>query len=216
MGIIFGRTGTVEPPFSLLTKIPGPICIEIRSYSSFVVASVPMSTGSDDQAFSILARYIGVFGEPANTKSEALSMTSPVLTKGQSQAMAMTSPVIQDRNMREMAFVLPFEFTQVSEAPTPKDNRVKLNLVPAKVIAACRFPGAFNKEVCHQNFEKMVAILDEGKYIDGKGDITYEIAQYHPPFTLPWFRRNEVWIQLQGSNPEVKNLLAAAEEKAKA
>ena len=100
MGIIFGRTGTAEPPFRLLTTLSsgsGGLDISVRSYSPYVIASVPMKNGKDNNAFSILAKYIGVFGEPANTKNQAMAMTSPVLTKGEGQAMAMTSPVIQDR-----------------------------------------------------------------------------------------------------------------------
>ena len=217
MGIVFGRTGTAEPPFSLPTKISGPLTVEVRAYPSYVIASVPMNTGGDDQAFGILARYIGVFGEPANTKSEAMAMTSPVLTKGQSQAMAMTSPVIQDRDMSSMAFVLPFEFTTVNQAPTPKDKRVKLDLVPKKVIVAYTFSGSSpKKEVSQKHFDEMKRLLQDGKYIEGGEELSYEVAQYHPPFTLPFLRRNEVWVQLKESNPEVKKLLDEAAEETKA
>ena len=58
MGIIFGRTGTAEPPFRLLTTLSsgsGGLDISVRSYSPYVIASVPMKNGKDNNAFSILA-----------------------------------------------------------------------------------------------------------------------------------------------------------------
>ena len=103
--------------------------------------------------------------------------------------------------------VLPFEFTAVEQAPKPLDTRVSLDLVPAKVIAAVVFPGAFNKEVCHNHFEEMKTKLKEKLFLGDEENIDYTIAQYHPPFTLPFFRRNEVWIRLEDTNPQIMKLL---------
>ena len=215
MGIVFGRTGTAEPPFDLLTTISAgsdALPISVRSYSPYVIASVPMKTlDGGDNAFGVLAKYIGVFGQPANTQGQGMAMTSPVLqdqAKDEGQALAMTSPVLQDSGSSSMSFVLPFEFTAVEQAPTPTDKRVTLGLVPAKIVASVVFPGAFKKEVCHQHFVEMRKRLKEEALIgDDIGDTDYTIAQYHPPFTLPWFRRNEVWIKLKESNPLVNKLL---------
>ena len=32
--------------------------------------------------------------------------------------------------------------------------------------------------------------------------VHYMVAQFHPPFTIPWLRRNEIWLEL--SADEVK------------
>ena len=42
----------------------------------------------------------------------------------------------------------------------------------------------------------------------------WRLAQYHPPFTLPWFRVNEIWVTLRDSEAEVAARLAAADPKA--
>ena len=62
---------------------------------------------NDNNNFSLLARYIGVFGKPENQRAAAAFMTSPVITEG--QKMAMTSPVVSDKSSKSMAFVLPEE-----------------------------------------------------------------------------------------------------------
>ena len=85
MGTVIGKGGITEPAYKLLQSTP----FEIRHYSSYLVAEVAIQGGGE---FNILAKYIGVFGNPANEKSQKLAMTAPVL-KGVS--MAMTAPVFQ-------------------------------------------------------------------------------------------------------------------------
>ena len=40
--------------------------------------------------------------------------------------------------------------------------------------------------------------------------------QYHPPFTLGFMRKNEVWVQLDEGNPKVKEMVARARAAAAA
>ena len=77
MGIVFGVTGTKEPAFSLLKASP----YEIRKIQSYVVAEI--ASGSSDvdmnKSFGILAKYIGVFGDPENTQSKPTAVTANLL-----------------------------------------------------------------------------------------------------------------------------------------
>lgn len=77
MGIVFGVTGAKEPAFTLVHR--GSSMYEIRLYPKYFVAEVPMNVGGSiegtdsekknmDTAFGVLAKYIGVFGTPENTK----------------------------------------------------------------------------------------------------------------------------------------------------
>ena len=76
-----------------------------------------MLDSQGNSAFSILAKYIGVFGNPANLKNEPMDMTAPVLIEPANEGikMDMTSPVITKD--QKMSFVLPFEFTNINQIP---------------------------------------------------------------------------------------------------
>jgi hypothetical protein len=206
MGIVFGRTGTAEPPHQLLLKAAQGF--EVRRYQSFCTASVEMKNGP---GFQTLAKYIGVYGDPKNEASKPLAMTSPVITDGSKagagQSLAMTSPVIQSQDEDIMSFVLPFEVA-FEDLPKPTDKRITLKQVPAKTIAAVSFSGAYSREACHERFKQLQENLRDLSLLQNeKDDAYYSVAQYHPPFTIPFFRKNEVWIQLDESNGEVKKLL---------
>ena len=123
MGIVFGSTGTKEPGFTLIKTLSGNA--ELRLYRPYVVAEVidkdSRGETNDNNNFSLLARYIGVFGKPENQRAAAMAMTSPVITEG--QKMAMTSPVVSDKSSKSMAFVLPEEIQKVEQAPVPTNKR---------------------------------------------------------------------------------------------
>ncbi len=42
-------------------------------------------------------------------------------------------------------------------------------------------------------------LTDDNKNAD---NVHYMVAQFHPPFTIPWLRRNEIWLEL--NEDEVK------------
>ncbi len=73
MGIVFGKTGVAEPAYKV-TQSRGDY--EIRAYPPYVVAEVRLGEGPGDTAmkdgFRTLAKYIGVFGDPQNTKKTAV------------------------------------------------------------------------------------------------------------------------------------------------
>jgi len=115
---------------------------EIRYYSQFFIAEVPMPSYNDNgQSFQILAKYIGVFGNPANEKQVPMAMTAPVIT--QPMKMAMTAPVItspsSSSSSESMSFVLPFEFTDMSEIPKPNDKRITIKHIPKRVLSCYRY-----------------------------------------------------------------------------
>lgn len=76
MGIVFGRTGSAEPAFTTLHSFSGNVThslpISIRSVPSYLIAKVPMhdlqTPGSKgNSAFTVLAKYIGVFGQVSHS-----------------------------------------------------------------------------------------------------------------------------------------------------
>jgi hypothetical protein len=141
-------------------------------------------------------------------------MTAPVLNKvGQGKREPeniMNSPVVMNPGQDSMAFVLPFHFRKLEEIPRPRDERIQLGHVPPRVVATKEFSGYYSdtkgKAQLKLLLENLVSdgVLRFSKDIDeiiacGSGSdpsCKWEVAQYHPPFTLPFFRRNEIWVEL--------------------
>jgi hypothetical protein len=212
MGIVFGFTGTKEPVYIVVQSyVASATRFEVRRNPNYFIAEVPMSNdqGNDNKAFGILAKYIGVFGKPENEASQSLAMTSPVIMQPkESRALAMTSPVIQ--TTETMSFVLPFDLKSLADVPVPKDARVQIREIPAKTIAVSKFSGWYSPHVGVKMFNKLVEALKEKGLLDqstSDANIVWSVAQYHPPFTIPFFRRNEIWIEI---NEERVSAVAAA------
>mmetsp|Transcript_32181 Transcript_32181/g.32805 ORF Transcript_32181/g.32805 Transcript_32181/m.32805 type:complete len:163 (-) Transcript_32181:156-644(-) len=146
----------------------------------------------------------GVFGDPQNKLKKALSMTAPVITKDemQSEKMSMTAPVLTDSKKKKMGFVLPFEYTKREDIPDPTDERVNIKEIPPKVVAVSKFSGWFSQDVADKHLDDLCTKLKKDHIIEE--DITaatldWCVAQYHPPFTIPFLRRNEVWVNIDKS-----------------
>jgi hypothetical protein len=158
--------------------------IEIRQYSSYIKASVTFATKEeyDRLAFKTLANYI--FGEN-------IKMTTPVL---EGENIGMTSPVIMETSKSSwtMAFTMPSRYT-MDTLPLPKNKNIKIYEVPENLMATFRYSG-FRTEAKFKKYEaKLKNWLESNEsYILGKS----LSAGYNPPWTLPFFRRNEVLIEL--------------------
>ena len=212
MGIVFGMTGSAEPAYNVISAgmLAGG---ELRFYTPFIVAEVPNPPGrGNGDGFSVLAKYIGVFGEPANEVKRAMAMTAPVTMVNRPESMAMTAPVtMTSRSGTDyMGFVLPFEIQDLDQAPRPLDSRITLRKVPARLVAVRTYSGWHSDEVARGQYIILKEELKKHGLCDEHRE-DYEVSQYHPPFTLPFLRRNEIWCELKQSPslPAVGKLLAS-------
>ncbi|KAG0560532.1 hypothetical protein M758_10G183100 [Ceratodon purpureus] len=177
---------------------------EIRDVKSYVVAETTMSGrsgfdfSSSGQAFNTLAAYL--FGK--NSKRSEMAMTTPVMTnRGQSEGekMDMTTPVIQQRRAGEgqwrMSFVLPAKYNE--DAPLPVDSAVSIRRVPAKTVAVAVFSGFVTDDEVKRREQALRRALLKDPVVRVKADAQPEVAQYNPPFTLPFMRRNEVSLEIE-------------------
>ena len=164
-----------EPSFTVTGKYNG---FELRSYGVILKASTPLDGQEGrkmDQGFRRLARYI--FG--GNSEAQQIAMTAPVIREG-------------GEGNWHLSFVMPSDMT-LDDLPQPVDERVSLSPVPARTVAALRFSGwATDRRVKHHT-EKLLNGLDE-QGIQGTGEAM--VAQYDPPFRLPFLRRNEILIEV--------------------
>lgn len=178
---------------------------EIRDVEPYFIAetTMPGKTGFDfngsSQAFNVLASYL--FGK--NTASEQMEMTTPVFTrKAQSsgEKMDMTTPVIAKQSGEwgkwQMSFVMPSKYG--ANLPLPKDPSVIIKEVPRKIVAVVAFSGfVTDEDVKHRESKLREALRSETQF-QVKENALVEVAQFNPPFTLPFTRRNEIALEVEG------------------
>ncbi len=184
------RLFTEEPSYEIERRI-GPL--QIRRYASTIRAETEITSPSSRKAlsdgFRRLARYI--FG--GNQTGEKLPMTSPVNQRP--SPIAMTKPVMWTVSLTGpwlVSFTMPKGRT-LDTLPTPSDMEVHLSAKPARRVAALRFAGRYTSERVTQKARELREIA-RGLGLDAEGDV--EFAGYDPPWTLPFLRRNEVWLEL--------------------
>lgn len=123
MGMFLGKISVETPKYTVLQE---GIKYAIREYPPCIAAEVsydPSSVrGGRDGGFMILAKYIGAFGSPANTKAapgaaddvggekeeksgaEKIAMTAPVITtSSEAEPIAMTAPVVTKEEIRAVS-----------------------------------------------------------------------------------------------------------------
>jgi hypothetical protein len=195
LAIVFAITGTpamaVEEPKYAVSFHEG--AIEIRDYQAAVAAEVTVSGGQKEAAgkgFRLLAGYI--FG--GNTRHQSIAMTAPVAQKPASERIAMTAPVAQTAadGAWVVRFTLPSRYTLTS-LPLPNNPQVTLREIAPARFAVIRFSGLANPDSVAANTAQLVTFI-KTHHLHSIGPAS--LAQYNPPWTLWFLRRNEVMIEL--------------------
>ena len=183
-----------EPAFAVESRSGD---LEFRRYAPFVVARTTLPaemerTEAANAAFFILFKYI----QGANTAQASIAMTAPVL-QDKGTKIAMTAPVIQESGSDgwRVAFVLPAEFN-METAPVPTDERVKLELVPERRVAALQYSGRWTEANVTRHAEQLLqSVKDAGAVATGP----VETAYYNAPYVTPFMRRNEVLVTVDAA-----------------
>lgn len=191
---VFGDNGVENAPYQLLQSDQLQK-IEVRNYESLVLVSADMSTDSMNSAFRNLFRYITGDNEGATE----IAMTAPVLideseplSKG--SEIAMTAPVLMSERSEQqvMSFVMPAEYT-IESTPKPTNPNVWVSEIKDYKVVVIQFSGLLSDS----NVERQTVILNRWIVENGYTAISEPInAAYNGPFTIPWFRRNEVLIEV--------------------
>lgn len=168
---------------------------EYRQYDPYRVSETIIEGARDaDAASSEGFRRLFAYITGANSSESKISMTVPV-SQGASEKIAMTVPVQQsaaDTGWR-VSFMLPSEFT-VETAPVPTDKRVYVREVPGRLMVVQRFSGRWT-ESNYTEHEQELAQYVAAAGLSPAGVI--ERAAYNAPFSIPWFRRNEVMVAIE-------------------
>jgi hypothetical protein len=169
--------------------------IEYRQYEPYLVSETVIEQARDykaagNEGFRRLFRYISG-GNDGQTK---VSMTVPVAQTASSQKISMTVPV-QTTEAAEgwrVAFMLPSEYT-LETAPQPTDDRVKIRAVPGKLTAVLRYSGRWTESNYARKRTALLEALQQAS-ITPIGEV--QSAQYAPPATPGFLRRNEVLVEI--------------------
>ena len=180
---------TEEPVFTLFMKEGN---FEIRDYAPVIVAETTL-TGSPERArnagFQPLADYI--FAK--DREGPTIAMTAPV-TQAPREQIAMTAPVTQSSagDSWTISFTMPASYT-METLPTPVNPNVRLVPQAARRMAVVRFSGTGSADSMEEvrlellNRVKALGLLTVGEPV---------FAFYDPPWTMPFFRRKEVMVEL--------------------
>lgn len=190
---VFGGRAAPEPDYRVIVSEPP---FEIRAYDALAVARTTAG-GSRDAAvregFGRLFDYIS----GANAGEEEIAMTAPVVTEPEAEGaeISMTAPVLTEEEGEGWTtmFVLPADYTAAT-APRPTNPEVEIAEIPARRVAVVTFSGFFTGTNIKEARERLSAWLD-GRPEEAAG--AWQGAGYNPPWTLPWFRRNEVMVPVQ-------------------
>jgi hypothetical protein len=186
---------TEEPKFVLLEKAEA---FELRQYPSLVIAEVSVEGSLDEisgKGFRLIADYIFGNNKAKSGGSEKIAMTAPVTVESHSEKIAMTTPVTVQQNDGKwrMHFVMPAKYT-LESLPVPNNPQVKLRLLPPRNVAVIIFSGIAGEYKTAKKTEKLLAWMGT-KHL--RPTSNPELARYNPPWTLPFFRRNEIMMEYQ-------------------
>ena len=164
---------------------------EVRDYPALVVAEVTVSgdqKAAASKGFRLLAGYI--FG--GNKRRQSIAMTAPVAQAPTSEKIAMTAPVTQIQSAGEwvVRFTMPSAYS-METLPEPNDPQVHLRLLPPTRFAVLQFSGQARKDdVAAKTAELEKHAGTHHLHVIGPASL----AQYNPPWTLWFMRRNEVMV----------------------
>jgi hypothetical protein len=165
--------------------------IEIRYYGPMIAAEAIVEgerKAAINEGFKLIAAYI--FG--ANKPKDKIAMTAPV--QQQKRTIAMTAPVTQQGSGNDWSvrFIMPKSWT-METLPPPIDARVTLKPIPARRFVAITFSGVATNEAIEKHTEELRRYASAHKLATTGEPL---LAFYNPPWTLPFFRRNEVMLEL--------------------
>ena len=194
---VFGDRSNLEMPDYKVVDTLGDD-LKVRRYGVRVAAQATVTVASVDsgqsKAFKLLFDYI----KGANEGGQEVAMTAPVETGTRGTEIAMTAPVETAETKAAgdgstqvtMRFLLPGKFTPET-APVPTNPKLSLVELPAETMAVLRFSGFGWRDTVMEKRDTLMRRLKTTDWAPKGETIT---MFYDPPWTLPFFRRNEVAV----------------------
>lgn len=184
-----------KPRYDIEPAVNG---LEIRRYEPRVVAETKVEGGDWDAALEEGFRRLAGFIFGGNTRRESLAMTAPVnvanVAKDDAERLPMTAPVTMSDagGGYVVTFTMPREHG-IADLPVPNDPRVVVRETGPRRVAVLRFRGRYTADRVRAKLgELSTRVAEAGLRPMGPS----EFAGYDSPSTLPFLRRNEVWVEV--------------------
>ena len=130
-----------------------------------------------------------------NGESQKISMTAPVEMTPLAEDIVMTSTIMKgEANHKwQVNFVMPKEY-KLDSLPRPNNELVKIIEIPKEKYAVIVFSGL----VRHSSYSEKAQLLNDFIMANNLTQLeAIKIARYNPPWTLPFFRRNELMAKIK-------------------
>ena len=177
-GYKFSRFGVESPEYTVV-KNDGDF--EIRNYPEMVIVTTPMADPRPDEGTSFMRLFRYISG--SNEAEEKIAMTTPVLTT-------------EEDGERYMSFIVP-QNVAAEGAPASMSDLVNVQSMSGGKYAVYRFDGSWNMDT----FEMAKVRLAEWLASQNLTPIGEPvIANYDPPYTPSFLKRNEIMVPLKSGN----------------
>ena len=186
--VLYEKQATPRPDYQVAE---GDGDIELRDYPALLVAET-WATGLRADAlntgFETLAAYIFAKRPGAHDDGKRIAMTSPVLSDRDMEIVDQQAP---PRGWRTR-FVMPATYTR--ETLPPPGDGIEIDEVPARRVAAIRFPG-YATDAGLADHEARLREWVVARGLTVIGDVEY--AYYDSPMIPGPLRRNEVILPVE-------------------
>ncbi len=184
--------GIEEPDYTLVGTYDD---VEYRQYADYIVVETLVEGEYDrNEASNIGFRRLFKYITGENSGSEEIAMTAPVQVAQKGVEIAMTAPVQSVNTDRgwTISFIVPKKYTWET-VPKPTNSLVYLRNVPGELQAVKIFSGRWTEENTSKAREELYKKLSDVNVNTIGESIT---AAYNSPFSIPWFRRNEIIVTI--------------------
>ena len=169
---------------------------EIREYESYIVAEVVVEWDMKTALYGGFRQLAGyIFG--GNTSQASVKMTVPVMdTTESSESIAMTTPVMESgtkNGKHTIAFTMPSSYT-LATLPKPNNANIRFRKVAKSRKAVLRYTWYATEGRVEAKKKILKDLLNRDGYI-----MKWEMisAQYNPPMSFPFLRRNEIMVDIE-------------------
>lgn len=168
---------------------------EIREYESYIVAEVEVEGSMRKVLYAWFRQLAGyIFG--GNVSKTSIGVSATLQTMRAPENIAMTVPVMESTSGNEkhtIAFTMPSKYS-LETLPKPNNANIRFRKVDKSRKAVLRYTWYATEGRVEAKKKYLKDLLSRDGYI-----MKWEMisAQYNPPMSFPFLRRNEIMVDIE-------------------